>query len=78
MVLGLTNSKFDNLIFSLIDQSEKMIKEKPKFGALPKLKMPKKSHENSKPSLRPVRSVLKCNEGPLPRSWLKGFAELCQ
>ena len=78
MVLGLTISKFDNFIFSLIDQSAKMTKKKPKFGALPKLNMPKKSHESSKPSPRPERSVVKCNEGPLPHSCYKGFSELCQ
>ena len=78
MVLGLTISKFDNFIFSLIDQSMKMTKKKPKFGALPKLNMPKKSHESSKPSPRPERSVVKCNEGPLPHSCYKGFSELCQ
>lgn len=78
MVLGLTISKFDNFIFSLIDQSAKMTKNKPKFGALPKLNMPKKSHESSKPSPRPERSVVKFNEGPLPHSCYKGFSELCQ
>ena len=53
-----------------------MTKKKPKFGALPKL--PKKSHESSKPSPRPEHSVGKCNEGPLPHSCYKGFPELCQ
>lgn len=61
-----------------IYQSAKMTKKKPKFGALPKLNMPKKSHESSKPSPRPERSVVKCNEGPLPHSYYKGFSELCQ
>jgi len=55
-----------------------MTKKKPKFGALPKLNMPNKSHESSKPSPRPERSVVKCNEGPLPHSCYKGFPELCQ
>ena len=55
-----------------------MAKKKPKFGALPKLNMPKKSHESSKPSSRPERSVVKCNEAPLPHSCYKGFSELCQ
>ena len=71
-------SKFDNFIFSLIDQSAKMTQKKPKFGALPKLNMPKKSHESSKPSPRHERSVVKCNEGSLPHSCYKGFSELCQ
>ena len=74
----MTISKFDNFNFSLIDQSAKMTKKKPKFGALPKLNMPKKSHESSKPSPRPERSVVKCNEGPLPHSYYKGFSGLCQ
>ena len=39
--------------------------------------MPKKS-ESSKPSPHPERSVVKCNEGPLPHSFYKGFSEHCQ
>ena len=78
IVLGLIISKFDNFIFSLIDHSAKMTKKKPKFGALPKLNMPKKSHETSKPSPRPERSVVNCNEETLPHSYYKGFSELCQ
>ncbi|RMX59301.1 hypothetical protein pdam_00011883 [Pocillopora damicornis] len=60
------------------NQSAKMTKNKPKFGALPKLNKPKKSHESSKPSPRPERSVVKFNEGPLPHSCYKGFSELFQ
>lgn len=43
-----------------------MTKKKPKFGALPKLNMPTKSKEASL-TPRPERSVVKCNEGPLPQ-----------
>ena len=78
MVLALTISKFDNYFLSLIDHSAKMTKKKPKFGALPMMNMPRKSHETSKPSPRPERSVVKCDEVLLPHSYYKGFSELCQ
>ena len=42
------------------------------------MNMPRKSHETSKPSRRPERSVVKCNETSLPHSCYKGFSELCQ
>ena len=42
------------------------------------MNMPRKSHETSKPSPRPERSVVKCNEASLPHSCYKGFSELCQ
>ncbi|RMX39922.1 hypothetical protein pdam_00021379, partial [Pocillopora damicornis] len=37
--------------------SEKMVKKKPKIGALPTLNMPKRSHDTTKPAARPWRSV---------------------
>ncbi|PFX13536.1 hypothetical protein AWC38_SpisGene22370 [Stylophora pistillata] len=57
---------------------KKLPKRKPRFGALPKLNMPKKSHERSKPTPRPERSVAKDSEEPLPNSYYKGFTKLCQ
>ena len=42
------------------------------------MNMPRKSHETSKPSPRPERSVVNCNEASLPHSCYKGFSELCQ
>ena len=55
-----------------------MTKMKPRFGALLKLNMPKKSHESSKPTPCPERSVVKDNEEPPPNSYYKGFTELCR
>ena len=63
----LTISKCDNFNLSLIVHSEKMTKKKPRFGALPTLNLPKKSHESRKPTPRPERSIVKDR-----------FNELCQ
>lgn len=53
-----------------------MTKKKLRFGALPKLKMPKRSHESPKPMPRPARSVVK-NREQQPHSCYKSFDELC-
>lgn len=45
-----------------IFHSEKMTKKKPKFGALPTVNMPKKSHHSRKPVMRPSRSIVKDHE----------------
>lgn len=56
-----------------------MTKKKPRFGALPTLNMPAKSHETTKPTPRPGRSVVKDCEQPSSRSvCYKTFIELCQ
>lgn len=56
-----------------------MTKKKPRFGALPTLNMPAKSHETTKPTPRPGRSVVKDCEQPSSRSvCYKTFNELCQ
>ena len=56
-----------------------MTKKKPRFGALPKLNMPEKSHETTKPTPRPGRSVVKDCEQPSSSSvYYKTFSELCQ
>ena len=34
------------------------MKKKPRFGAIPKLNMPKRSHDTVKPTPRPSRSVV--------------------
>lgn len=61
-----------------------MTKKKPRFGALPTLNMPKKSHETEKPAPRPARSV-HVNDSSIStcssrsRSvYYKTFSELCQ
>ena len=60
-------------------QSVKLTKKKPRFGALPTLNMPQKSHETTKPAPRPSRSVVKDYEQPLSSSvYYKTFSELCQ
>ena len=56
-----------------------MTKKKPQFGVLPKLNMPEKSHETTKPTPRPGRSVVKDCEQPSSSSvYYKTFSELCQ
>lgn len=53
--------------------------KKPRFGALPTLNMPEKSHETTKPTPRPGRSVVKDCEQPSSSSvYHKTFSELCQ
>lgn len=56
-----------------------MTKKKPRFGALPTLNMPEKSHKTTKPTPRPGRSVVKDCEQPSSSSvYYKTFNELCQ
>lgn len=54
-----------------------MTKKKPKFGAIPKLNMPKKSHESIQPTPRPGRSVVK-DTNEQPAACYKDFTELCR
>lgn len=57
-----------------------MTKKKPRFGALPVLNMPKRSHETVKPAPRPERSIVKdtveqCREN---NNCYKTFIEFCE
>ena len=55
-----------------------MTKKKPKFGALPTLNMPKKSHESRKPLSRPSRSIVRDREdNKINKRIYKNFEELC-
>jgi len=55
------------LFFTFISvHSEKMVKKKPKIGALPMLNMPKRSHDVTKPDACPSRSVV--NDNPVTES----------
>lgn len=45
-----------------IFHSQKMTKKKPRFGAIPKLNMPKRSHDTVKPTPIPGRSVVQDNK----------------
>lgn len=66
------------LRLSLLVQSEKMTKKKPKFGALPALNMPKKSHDSRKPVPRPSRSIVRDHEDNKTNKRIyKSFEELC-
>lgn len=59
--------------------SEKMVKKKPKIGALPTLNMPKRSHDTTKPAARPSRSVVNVN--PITESskkYYQSFNDLCK
>ena len=54
-----------------------MTKKKPRFGTLPVLNMPKRTHDTPKPKQR-TRSVVK-DHLPVPRQAVyKNFKELCQ
>ena len=53
-----------------------MTKKKLKFGALPILNMPKRSHETSKATPRPPRSVVKDNTADPPKKCYKSFSDL--
>ena len=54
-----------------------MTKKKPRFGAIPRLNMPRKSHESAKPTPRPARSIVKDHDQQ-PKACYKSFDELCQ
>jgi len=55
------------LFFTFISvHLEKMVKKKPKIGALPTLNMPKRSHDATKPDACPSRSVV--NDNPVTES----------
>ena len=56
-----------------------MVKKKPKFGALPTLNLPKRSHDAKKPAARPSRSVV--NDNPVTESskkYYQSFNDLCK
>lgn len=54
-----------------------MTRKKPRFGALPTLNMPSRSHESSKPAARPYRSVVQDETTTASKSCYKSFAEFC-
>ena len=56
-----------------------MIKKKPKFGAIPKLHMPQKSHESTKPPPRPARTVVKdLGTKEQPSACYRDFPKFCR
>lgn len=54
-----------------------MTKKKARFGALPKLNMPKKTHETPKPEQRPERTIVR-DLIKKPQVHYKTFTEFCQ
>lgn len=60
-----------------IFHAEKMTKKKPRFGALPLLNMPRRSHESSKPPER--RSIVRDVKpiAPVNTSCYRTFEEFC-
>lgn len=64
--------------FLFVVETKKLTKKKPRFGALPTLNMPKKSHETAKPPPRPCRSVVKDLEPSSSSVYYKTFNELSQ
>lgn len=59
-------------------QSEKMTKKRPRFGAIPVLNMPRKSHETNKPPARVGRSVVQDAAVKQSTSCYKTFSEFCE
>ena len=55
-----------------------MTKKKVRFGAIPKLNMPRKSHETIRPEPRPERSIVRNIEEPSVKVCYKTFSEFCQ
>ena len=64
------------LLFVVV--SEKQTKKTLRFGPLPLLNMPKKSHETAKPPPRSYRSVVKDLTPSSNSVYYKTFSELCQ
>ena len=74
------NFHLSDMCFTLFPnavQTAKMMKKKPRFVAIPRLNMPRKSHEAAKPTPRPARSVVK-EHNQQPKACCKSFSELCQ
>ena len=67
-------------VFPLLQSTlKKMTKKKLRFGALPKSQMGTKSHQSSKPTPRPERSVVKeVAESSAPTTLYRAFQEFCQ
>lgn len=56
-----------------------MTKKKPQFGAIPKLYMPQKSHESTKPPPRLAQTVVKdLDIEEQPSACYRDFPEFCQ
>ena len=55
-----------------------MTKKKVRCGAIPKLNMPRKSHETTRPEPRPERSIVRNIEEPSVKVCYKTFSEFCQ
>jgi len=65
-------------LFSSAVHSEKVTEKKPRFGTLPVLNMPKRTHDTPKPKQRTPRSVVK-DLLPVPRKDVyENFKELCR
>ena len=56
----------------------KPTRKEPRFGALPKLNMPSRSHESKKPAPRPCRTVVQKQVEPKKIACYKDFTELCK
>ena len=63
-------------VFSV--HSAKMTKKKLRFGALPTVNMPRRSHESKPPERRPARSVVRDVETKSRSSCYKSFLEFCE
>lgn len=71
------------LLFFLLVESVKMTKKRPKFGVLPLLNMPQKSHQSVSKPARPLRSVvseesLDYHLNKAKTSCYKNFPDFCK
>ncbi|PFX27521.1 hypothetical protein AWC38_SpisGene7781 [Stylophora pistillata] len=57
-------------------ETEKMLRTKPRFGAIPTLNMPKKSHQTEPVKKRPARSVVKDVAPEQNAKYYKSFKDL--
>ena len=64
-------------VFFLV-QSAKMTKKKLRFGALPTVNMPRRSHDSKPPEQRPAQAVVRDVEPESRSSCYKSFIEFCE
>ena len=72
---------FESLIIifaSFTVQSAKVTRKKPRFGALPILNMPQRSHELLTPTPRPARTIMKDLDAHINTSCYETFSEFCK
>ena len=72
---------FESLIIifaSFTVQSAKVTRKKPRFGALPILNMPQRSHKLLTPTPRPARTIMRDLDAHINTSCYETFSEFCK